>query len=44
MEQTSYDVIVAAADAVSASRGRRESLDAYIRRLENEEVAKSFKG
>jgi ribonuclease Y len=48
VEQTSvYDVIVAAADAVSASRpgARRESLDAYIRRLEKlEEVAKSFKG
>ncbi|WP_213700734.1 MULTISPECIES: ribonuclease Y [Aminobacterium] len=48
VEQISvYDVIVAAADAVSASRpgARRESLDAYIRRLEKlEEVAKSFKG
>jgi ribonuclease Y len=46
-QNTVYDVIIAAADAVSASRpgARRESLDAYIKRLEKlEEVAKSFKG
>ena len=47
-EMTSvYDVLVAAADAVSASRpgARRESLESYIRRLEKlETLAKSFKG
>jgi len=47
-EMTSvYDVLVAAADAVSASRpgARRESLESYIRRLEKlESLAKSFKG
>ena len=42
-----YDVIVSAADAVSASRpgARRESLDAYVKRLEKlEELARSFNG
>ena len=42
-----YDVIVAVADAVSASRpgARRESLDAYIKRLEKlEELAQAFNG
>ncbi|MGC9372288.1 MAG: ribonuclease Y [Thermovirgaceae bacterium] len=44
---TVYDVLIAAADAVSASRpgARRESLDSYIRRLEKlESLAKNFKG
>jgi ribonuclease Y len=42
-----YDIIVACADAISASRpgARRESLDAYIKRLEKlEEVAQAFNG
>lgn len=42
-----YDVLIAAADAVSASRpgARRESLDSYIKRLEKlESLAKTFKG
>ena len=45
--QTIYDIIVASADAISASRpgARRESLDAYIKRLEKlEELAQSFNG
>ena len=42
-----YAVLIAAADAVSASRpgARKEDLDAYIKRLEKlEQIAKSFKG
>lgn len=42
-----YDVIVSVADAISASRpgARRESLDAYIKRLEKlEELAQAFNG
>jgi ribonuclease Y len=45
--KTIYDVIVACADAISASRpgARRESLDAYIKRLEKlEELAQAFTG
>jgi ribonuclease Y len=40
-------VIVQVADAISASRpgARRESLDTYLKRLENlENIAKEFKG
>lgn len=42
-----YEVIVSVADAISASRpgARRESLDAYIKRLEKlEEIAQGFSG
>ncbi|MBQ9564460.1 MAG: ribonuclease Y [Synergistaceae bacterium] len=42
-----YEVIVSLADAISASRpgARRESLDAYIKRLQQlEELAQSFNG
>ena len=48
LEVTSvYEVIVEIADAISASRpgARRESLDAYIKRLDKlEEIAQSFGG
>lgn len=42
-----YEVIVSVADAISASRpgARRESIDAYIKRLDKlEEIASSFDG
>lgn len=45
--ETIYAILVAASDAISASRpgARRESHDAYIKRLEKlEEIAKSFEG
>jgi ribonucrease Y len=45
--ETFEAVVVQVADAISASRpgARRESLDTYLKRLENlEDIAKSFKG
>ena len=43
--QTLEAVLIQAADAISASRPRRETLEAYIKRLQNlEEIADSFQG